>query len=90
MTGRTYKRSWPYDPDRLPPNPTAEQIQAITDDNDIWHLRLERNYKLSQTDWMATGDRETTQAERDYRQALRDITIEYTSLEDVVWPSEPE
>jgi hypothetical protein len=25
-----------------------------------------------------------------YRQALRDITDTYTSLEDVVWPTKPE
>ena len=57
MTGRTYKRSWPYDPERLPPNPTEEQIKAVTDDNDIYHLRMERNYKLEQSDWMALQDR---------------------------------
>lgn len=90
MTGRTYKRSWPYDPERLPPNPTEEQIKAVTDDNDIYHLRMERNYKLEQSDWMALQDRTMSQAEKDYRQALRDITNEYNSLEDVVWPEKPE
>lgn len=90
MTGRTYKRSWPYDPERLPPNPTEEQIKAVTDDNDIYHLRMERNYKLEQSDWMALQDRTMSQAEKDYRQALRDITNEYNSLEDVVWPDKPE
>lgn len=89
MTGRTYKRSWPYDADRLPPNPTEAQIQAVTDDNDLWHLRMERNYRLGLTDWMASGDREATSEERAYRQALRDITDNYTSLEDVVWPTKP-
>lgn len=90
MTGRTYRRSWPYDPTRLPQNPTEEQIKAVTDDNDIYHLRMERNYKLEQSDWMALQDRTMSQEEKDYRQALRDITTEYDSLENVVWPTEPE
>lgn len=86
---RTYRRSWPYDPERLPANPTEEQIKAVTDDNDIYHLRMERNYKLEQSDWMALQDRTMSQAEKDYRQELRDITKKYDSLEKVVWPSEP-
>lgn len=86
---RTYKRSWPYDPDRLGPNPTEAEIQAVIDDNDIYHLRMDRNIKLQETDWMAIGDRPQTDKEKEYRQALRDITETYSSLEDVVWPNKP-
>lgn len=53
-------------------------------------LRQERNKKLEQTDWWAVGDRTMTQEQIDYRQALRDITKTYTSMEDVVWPSKME
>ena len=52
-------------------------------------LRQARNLKLSDTDWWASSDLTMTQAQKDYRQALRDITKNYTSLDDVVWPSVP-
>jgi hypothetical protein len=87
---RTRTMHWPYDPSRLPPNPTEEQIAAVTADNDLWHLRKERDYLISLTDWWVLPDRTPTQAQLDYRQALRDITDTYTSLDDVVWPVKPE
>ena len=53
-------------------------------------LREERNRKIAETDWWASSDL-TMSAERTaYRQALRDITDTYTSLDDVVWPTKPE
>ena len=52
-------------------------------------LRTARNKRLLDTDWMANQDRTMSQAERDYRQALRDITNTYTSLDTVVWPTKP-
>ena len=52
-------------------------------------LRQARNLKLLDTDWWASSDLTMTQAQKDYRQALRDITKNYTSLDDVVWPSVP-
>ena len=52
-------------------------------------LRQARNLKLSDTDWWASSDLTMTQKQKDYRQALRDITKSYTSLDDVVWPSVP-
>lgn len=53
-------------------------------------LRRERDMLLAQTDWWAVADRNMTLAQTAYRQALRDITNTYTSLEDVVWPVKPE
>jgi hypothetical protein len=53
-------------------------------------LRDARNKKLADTDWWVMPDRTATQAQLDYRQALRDITETYTSLDDVVWPEKPE
>ena len=53
-------------------------------------LRTERNQRLANTDWWVLPDRTPTQAQLDYRQALRDITDTYSSLEDVVWPTKPE
>ena len=53
-------------------------------------LREERNRLISETDWWASSDL-TMSAERTaYRQALRDITKTYSSLDDVVWPDKPE
>jgi len=52
-------------------------------------LREERTRRLSETDWWALSDRTMTQAETDYRQALRDITETYLSLDDVIWPVKP-
>ena len=52
-------------------------------------LRHERDRLLRNTDWWASTDLTMTQAQKDYRQALRDITKSYTSLDDVVWPSVP-
>lgn len=53
-------------------------------------LREERNRRIAETDWWASADL-TMSAERTaYRQALRDITDTYTSLDDVVWPDKPE
>ena len=53
-------------------------------------LREERNRRIAETDWWASSDL-TMSAERTaYRQALRDITKTYTSLDEVVWPNKPE
>ena len=52
-------------------------------------LREERNRKLAETDWWASSDLTMTQAQTDYRQALRDITDSATSLDDVTWPTKP-
>ena len=52
-------------------------------------LREERNRRIAETDWWAGSDHTMTQAQIDYRQALRDITDSYTSLDDVVWPTKP-
>ena len=52
-------------------------------------LRAERNAKLAETDWWASSDLTMTAEQTVYRQALRDITDTYSSLDDVVWPTKP-
>jgi len=52
-------------------------------------LRNVRDKKLAETDWWASSDLTMTQAQTDYRQALRDITDNATSLDDVTWPTKP-
>lgn len=54
-------------------------------------LRLVRDSKLAETDWMSLPDAPTmSDAWKTYRQALRDITKTATSLDDVKWPTKPE
>ena len=53
-------------------------------------LRAERNRRIAETDWWASSDLTMTAERTAYRQALRDITNTYTSLDDVVWPTKPE
>jgi len=57
-------------------------------------LRQQRNQLLDQSDWMAVSDRTMTQAQIDYRQALRDLPEtadpqldEQGNLTNVTWPS---
>lgn len=53
--------------------------------------REKRDTLLSRTDWWATSDRTMTQAQTDYRQALRDITTHanFPNLVDADWPTKP-
>ena len=53
-------------------------------------LRLERTRLLSETDWWDASDTPAmTDAQKKYRQDLRDITKTATSLDDVKWPEKP-
>jgi len=52
-------------------------------------LREERNRRLAETDWMGNSDVTMSSAWKTYRKALRDITEDYNSLDDVKWPTKP-
>jgi len=52
-------------------------------------LREERNRRIAETDWWASSDLTMSAERTTYRQALRDITKTYSSLDDVVWPNKP-
>ena len=56
---------------------------------ELEELRSIRNSMIAQTDWWAGADLTMTQEQKDYRQALRDITNTYKSVRDVVWPEKP-
>lgn len=62
---------------------------AVTTEANMMALRAERNQRLANTDWWVMPDRTATEAQLAYRQALRDITETYTSLDDVIWPEKP-
>ena len=63
----------------------TELLNAAKLDN----LRTERNKRLTETDHYGLSDHTMTDAMATYRQALRDITDTYSSLDDVVWPTKP-
>ena len=64
----------------------AELLAAFNLDE----LRKERNRLIAETDWWDMSDTPTmTTAQTTYRQALRDITDNATSLDDVTWPTKP-
>ena len=65
---------------------------VVTDEENLIMLRARRNEMLASTDW--TQNRDVTLSNdadwKTYRQALRDITKTYKTLEDVKWPEKPE
>ena len=63
-------------------------VDGATDRN-LNMLREQRNLLISKTDWGASADLTMTDAQKKYRQDLRDITKTYKSLDDVKWPTEP-
>ena len=67
---------------------TYDEATVITEAK-LMDLRAERNQRLANTDWWASSDLTMTAEQTAYRQALRDITDTYTSLDDVVWPEVP-
>jgi hypothetical protein len=73
---------------------TWTEVQAKYDElvaeEPLKALREERNRRITETDWWASSDLTMTEEQIAYRQALRDITVDYTSLDDVVWPTKPE
>ena len=71
-----------------------DDLQAsLKVDLPLEQLRIERNYRLTETDWVVAKSTETSTPISDewktYLQALRDITKTATSLDDVKWPTKP-
>ena len=66
---------------------------AVDTELNIQEVRMIRNAKLAETDWVVTMHKEKgtniPAAWKTYRQALRDITDDATSLDDVSWPEKP-
>lgn len=73
---------------------TEAQWQEMIVDSETDHLpqkhRSLRNALLAETDWWAVADRTMTQAEIDYRQALRDVPAQAGFPDNVTWPTKPE
>jgi len=77
------------------PYPTDQEIQTKADELaaavPLAELRKERNKRLAESDWIVTKSLELGEAVPDnwktYRQSLRDITKEFSSVMNVIWPS---
>lgn len=68
----------------------AEEANEPSDaDRALALLRAERDRRLAETDWTANSDVTMSAAMTTYRQELRDITDNATSLDDVTWPTKP-
>ena len=67
----------------------SEKVAEIQAAEPMRLLRQERDRRLAETDWWASSDLTMTTEQTTYRQALRDITDNATSLDDVTWPTKP-
>ena len=70
-------------------NVVSYDESAVTTESNMMELRQERDAKLAETNWWASSDLTMTDAQKKYRQDLRDITKTATSLDDVTWPEKP-
>ena len=81
---------------------TADEITARQVEETEWtngasarnlkELRFERNLKLAETDWWGASDNTMTDAQKKYRQDLRDLTTGLDTVEKVnavTWPTKP-
>lgn len=78
---------------------TSEEVTARQAEEKVWNdgqasrdmtaLRTERDRLLTETDYLALSDNTMSAAMTTYRQQLRDITDNATSLDDVTWPTKP-
>ena len=71
----------------LKDNPVPSDLQLSLD-----NLRLKRNSLLAETDWWGASDNTMTDAQKKYRQDLRDLTTGLDTVDKVnavVWPTKP-
>ena len=63
--------------------------KAANGDPDWNAFREQRNEKLFYSDWMAASDRTISTAQKDYRQALRDLPSNTSDPKNPTWPTPP-
>ena len=78
-------------------NSDVEITQTAINSAILDEVRVLRDQFLAETDWWCASDRNPTQAQLDYRQALRDLPSttspsldENGQLTGVNWPEKPE
>lgn len=76
----------------IEPLSTEEQQQIL--DNKAASIRAQRDRLLTETDWVVIKAKETgtnlSASFKEYRQALRDITLQEGFPNNVIWPTKPE
>lgn len=69
------------------------KVPDLTDEEIAAHVRAERNMKIAETDYYMMSDYpadpETLEVVKNYRKALRDITLQSGFPRDVEWPVVP-
>jgi hypothetical protein len=70
---------------------SADEINVLIAKSNLDQVRTIRDSLLLETDWTQQADvPDSTKIKwQEYRQALRDITLTCTSMNDVVWPEKP-
>ena len=76
-------------PEGLTWDAVETKMNELTAAEPLKLLRAERDRLIAATDWWASSDLTMTDAQTSYRQALRDITDDANSLDDVTWPTAP-
>ena len=69
--------------------PTSNSPIMTAQEFNLQGLRRLRDTKLQETDWWAVSDRIMSDAQKNYRQQLRDITKLYSNVGEAVWPEMP-
>ena len=70
---------------------TDEQVIELGRQANLEELRQLRNRRLEETDWTQNPDVPEATREKwtEYRQALRDITINNSTVFGITWPEPP-
>ena len=100
LRGETYSGLEWMDSSQTIPSETEVNNKIVELDNAeaVRLLRVERDKRISKTDWRASSDLTLTDAWKTYRQALRDLPASATpklnsgydlDLTSVTWPTEP-
>ena len=64
-------------------------LAAGANDRAMATLREKRNRLLHESDWWASSDLTITQAQKDYRIALRDLPANTADPANPTWPTKP-
>lgn len=94
ITGETYADIiWGEGVTPLDETELMTLAQQFEDNASTDEIRKVRDRLLTATDWTQGADSPLSDADKTawatYRQALRDITDTYSSLDTVVWPTKP-
>ena len=100
LRGKEYSGLEWQDSSQTKPTETEEnsKISELDNAEAMRLLRLERDKRISNTDWRASSDLTLADAWKTYRQALRDLPASATpkldsyyelDLTSVTWPTEP-